>query len=157
MTFQFRISNGRMLPVIFVPALSATGCWRLVGATLLVVFFVLLPAASGDFSLFGLMCIGAVLAFPACTLYLTVPRLLEAVGRAVDRLLLRRGRRTTQAPGAGVSPEQAEMIKGKRLRWGALHFGADQSGDMMHFDIGPLADKLQSTTEPNPNGIFFAP
>jgi len=32
----------------------------------------------------------------------------EAVGRAVDRLLLRRGRRTTQAPGAGVSPEQAE-------------------------------------------------
>lgn len=32
----------------------------------------------------------------------------EAVGRAVDRLLLRRGRRTTQAPGAGLSPEQPE-------------------------------------------------
>jgi hypothetical protein len=48
------------------------------------------------------------------------------------------------------------QIQGKRLRWGAVHFGRDQSGDMMHFDIGPLADKLQSTTEPNPNGIFFA-
>jgi hypothetical protein len=48
------------------------------------------------------------------------------------------------------------QIQGKRLRWGAIHFGEDQSGDMMHFDIGPLADKLQSTTEPNPDGIFFA-
>jgi hypothetical protein len=32
----------------------------------------------------------------------------EAVGRAVDRLLLRRGRRTTHAEGAGVPPEQPE-------------------------------------------------
>ncbi|MGE5719009.1 MAG: hypothetical protein ACM3XQ_03955 [Nocardioidaceae bacterium] len=35
----------------------------------------------------------------------------EAVGRAVDRLLLRRGRRTTQAPGAVVSPEQPEKTR----------------------------------------------
>jgi hypothetical protein len=49
------------------------------------------------------------------------------------------------------------QIKNRRLRWGALHFGSDQSGDIMHFDIGSLADSLQSTTEPNPNGIFLAP
>jgi hypothetical protein len=49
------------------------------------------------------------------------------------------------------------QIDGRRLRWGAVHFGPDQSGDMMHFDIGGLADNLKSTTEPNPNGVFFAP
>lgn len=48
-------------------------------------------------------------------------------------------------------------FKPGRLRWGALDFGPKQSGDMMHFDIGAQANSLQSTTEPNPNGIFFAP
>jgi protease PrsW len=50
---------------------------QLVGGGLLATLFIVLPAASGDFGLFGLMCIGAVLAFPACSLYLTVPRLLD--------------------------------------------------------------------------------
>lgn len=48
-------------------------------------------------------------------------------------------------------------VNNKRLRWGAVHFGGDESGDMMHFDLGTLADNLQATSEPNPNGIFFAP
>jgi len=48
-------------------------------------------------------------------------------------------------------------VNNKRLRWGAVHFGSDESGDMMHFDLGAIADSLKSTTEPNPDGIFFAP
>lgn len=50
---------------------------QLIGGALLLILFILLPAATGDFGLFGLMCIGAVLALPAGTLYLTVPRLLD--------------------------------------------------------------------------------
>lgn len=50
---------------------------QLVGGGLLAWLFIVMPAVSGDFGLFGLMCIGAVLAFPACTLYLTIPRLLD--------------------------------------------------------------------------------
>jgi hypothetical protein len=49
------------------------------------------------------------------------------------------------------------QINARRLRWGALDFGTDQSGDMMHFDIGSLSDSIVTTTEANPNGIFFAP
>ena len=48
-------------------------------------------------------------------------------------------------------------VNNKRLRWGAVHLGGDQSGDMMHFDLGSLADSMKVTTEPNPDGIFFAP
>lgn len=50
---------------------------QLVGGFLLIALFVVLPAVSGQFGLFGLMCLGAMLAFPACAIYLTVPRLLD--------------------------------------------------------------------------------
>lgn len=49
----------------------------LVGAGLLFLTFVGIPAATGHFGMIGLMCIGAVLALPAGAMYLTVPRLLD--------------------------------------------------------------------------------
>ncbi len=49
----------------------------LVGGLLLVSLFVGIPLASGQLGLLGHMCLGAALAFPAGTMYLTVPRLLD--------------------------------------------------------------------------------
>lgn len=48
-----------------------------IGGLLLVFLFIGIPVITGDVGLLGLMCIGAVLAFPAGTIYLTVPRLLD--------------------------------------------------------------------------------
>ncbi|MBC7170962.1 MAG: PrsW family intramembrane metalloprotease, partial [Polyangiaceae bacterium] len=48
-----------------------------VGGLLLLSLFVGMPVLNGEFGLLGLMCIGAALAFPAGTVYLTVPRLLD--------------------------------------------------------------------------------
>jgi RsiW-degrading membrane proteinase PrsW (M82 family) len=48
-----------------------------VGGLLLVSLFVGIPLANGELGLFGHMCLGASLAFPAGAMYLTVPRLLD--------------------------------------------------------------------------------
>ncbi len=48
-----------------------------VGGLLLLSLFVGMPVLNGEFGLLGLMCIGAGLAFPAGSMYLTVPRLLD--------------------------------------------------------------------------------
>ncbi len=53
------------------------GIGNLVGGLLLLGLFVGMPVSTGDFGLLGYMCLGAMLAFPAGAMYLTVPRLLD--------------------------------------------------------------------------------
>lgn len=48
-----------------------------IGTVMLLIFFVGLPVLEGRVELLGFMCLGAVLAFPAGAIYLTVPRLLD--------------------------------------------------------------------------------
>lgn len=46
-----------------------------------------------------------------------------------------------------------EGIRAEGARWGAVDFDKDQSGDMMHFDLGDKA--VATTTDPNTEGLVF--
>lgn len=49
----------------------------------------------------------------------------------------------------------AVILREHLARWGAIDFGPNASGDIMHFDRGSEA-AVATTLDPNPNNIFYA-